>query len=158
VDPTGIDPENNEWYRNIFQWVKNLFTIEIDPQNIEKSKQLQDKKNETITQATEVINLYSNVISLLNPLASTVEVIVNADMENTEAALAAVPFAILDVATMGEGKIVSGGVKFLKAEQLAKKLGTTVADYHKTIKNVMKKDFAKEMKAIGTTNPDFSPI
>ena len=47
--------------------------------------------------------------------------------------------------------------KFLDADELAKRLGTTVADYHKNIKPLMKKDFAAEMKKIGTTNPDFSP-
>jgi hypothetical protein len=49
------------------------------------------------------------------------------------------------------------GGKFLDAKELAKRLNTTLDDYHKNIKRDMKKDFAEEMKVIGTTNPDFSP-
>ncbi len=61
----------------------------------------------------------------------------------------------------GKGKAAKeateGAVKFLTSEQLAKKLGTTISDYHDNIKPILKKDFASEMKKIGTTNPDFTP-
>lgn len=44
--------------------------------------------------------------------------------------------------------------KKLSADEVAKRLGTTVNDFHKNIKPLMKKDFGQEMKKIGTTNPD----
>jgi len=47
--------------------------------------------------------------------------------------------------------------KFLNEKELAKRLETTVEDYHKNIKPLLKKDFSDEMKKIGSTNPDFSP-
>jgi RHS repeat-associated protein len=108
IDPTGMDPEEDKKNFNFFEWLKNLFTINIDPQNIEKSKQEQEQKNETIEQLTEVVNLTADALSILNPVASVIEVAVNADAGNTDAALAALPFAILEVATAGEGKAVKG--------------------------------------------------
>jgi hypothetical protein len=47
--------------------------------------------------------------------------------------------------------------KFLNENELAKRLETTVKDYHDNIKPLMKKDFSEEMKKIGSKNPDFSP-
>jgi hypothetical protein len=104
LDPTGMDPEDNEWHRDIFQWIKNLFIIEIDPQNIEKSKQIQEKKNEIIQQTTEGINTLSDILLLFHPFGSVIELATDLTTDNPDAALAAIPFAILDVATMGEGK------------------------------------------------------
>jgi hypothetical protein len=40
------------------------------------------------------------------------------------------------------------------ADELAKRLGTTVREFHKSVKPQMKRDFAKESKRIGSTNPD----
>ncbi len=53
--------------------------------------------------------------------------------------------------------VAKTGGKFLDKKELAKRLGTTTDDYHDRIKPLMKKDFSKEMKKIGSTNPDFSP-
>ena len=51
----------------------------------------------------------------------------------------------------------NGAVKWLKEGELAKRLNTTVDDYHGNIKDIMKSDHPKQMKQLGTTNPDFTP-
>jgi hypothetical protein len=40
------------------------------------------------------------------------------------------------------------------AKELAKRLNTTVTDFHYNIKKQMKKDFSKELKKLGANNPD----
>jgi RHS repeat-associated protein len=51
----------------------------------------------------------------------------------------------------------NGAVKFLKKDELAKRLNTNVDDYHDNIKKQMKSEHKVEMKKLGTTNPDFTP-
>jgi hypothetical protein len=43
---------------------------------------------------------------------------------------------------------------FPGAKELAKRLGVSETEFHKTVKPAMKTDFWREMKKIGTTNPD----
>ncbi|GHT53762.1 hypothetical protein FACS189446_1990 [Bacteroidia bacterium] len=170
IDPTGMDYTYNWDTKNyeddeghvvqwstVLDWLKNLFTINIDPQNLEKSKKEQEKKIETLQQMGDGLNSLNSTLLAFNPFGSLIELGANLSAGNSAGAWASVPWLLVDAATAGEGKALKSGIKFLNAEQLAKKLGTTVADYHQSIKTIMKKDFAKEMKAIGTTNPDFSP-
>ena len=44
---------------------------------------------------------------------------------------------------------------FPKAKELAKRLGTNEDTYHKVVKAQLKIDFRKQMKKLGTDNPDF---
>lgn len=55
------------------------------------------------------------------------------------------------------GKLGKYTGKIMTAAQVAKRLETTVDNYHNNIKKLMKKDFAEEMKELKTTNPDFTP-
>ena len=55
------------------------------------------------------------------------------------------------------GKLSKFTGKIMTAAQVAKRLETTVDNYHNNIKKLMKKDFANEMKELKTTNPDFTP-
>ncbi|MBK6729696.1 MAG: hypothetical protein IPG60_01620 [Bacteroidetes bacterium] len=48
-------------------------------------------------------------------------------------------------------------IKFLNSSELANRLKTSQRNYHKVIKPKMKKYFTKEMRELGTTNPDFTP-
>jgi hypothetical protein len=45
-------------------------------------------------------------------------------------------------------------MKFPSAKQIAKELSTNVRTFHKSIKPSILKDFAKEIKSIGSRNPD----
>jgi predicted Mrr-cat superfamily restriction endonuclease len=50
--------------------------------------------------------------------------------------------------------VAKNGITFPTSEELAKALETTVKNFHKNIKDIMKKDFKNEMKKINSTNPD----
>jgi RHS repeat-associated protein len=52
------------------------------------------------------------------------------------------------------GKASAASYKFPSADELAKLLSVKVNEFHTNIKPLIKRDFAKEMKRIGTTNPD----
>lgn len=58
--------------------------------------------------------------------------------------------AVLDV----HGRVNAGGPTYPPAEKVAKRLNTSVDDFHKNIKPQIIKDFIKELKMINTKNPD----
>ncbi len=92
----------------------NLFSLSIDtssPETINASANQLEANRQTVQQATSTINTVSDAISMVMPLSSVAEVAANADTGNTGAAWAAVPFAILDVATMGEGNFAIKGAR-----------------------------------------------
>ncbi len=172
VDPTGMLVEEDEekvsftgedaqkmfaQLRNSLSSVSNhvagFFGLNNDPKDMEARVQTKER----LAQAQQNIDVANEFMTALVPGGNFVKFGYDLYNGNANAVWAAVPFLALDAATAGNGKVAGSGIKFLKVEQFAKRLGTTVEEYHKTVKAVMKKDFAKEMKALGTTNPDFSP-
>ena len=100
---------------------KELFSVKFDPQNPQKSVKEHEQKLKILETITEVLQTVADILSFFHPVAgSLAEVGANADVGNNKAALAALPFLVLDIATMGEGSSVKGGNNLLK---LAKKYG-----------------------------------
>jgi hypothetical protein len=102
-----------------------------------------------IVAVTEVI-ITSPGMDMLGDPVMGFAYLATGDIEN------AVPYALATIIPGVSSVGVKTSVKFLKVDELAKRLGTTAKDFHSHIKPIMKRDFAKEMKAIGTTNPDFT--
>ena len=134
TDPTGMSPEDEKAGQSIFgsiaQSIKNLFSISIDAtssKTIQESKQQIEANGQLIEQTTKNVNAASDALSLVIPFSSGVDVVANSAAGNKEAALAALPLVVLDIATAGKGKAAKVGISVLghypEYVNLANKLG-----------------------------------
>ena len=58
---------------------------------------------------TKNVNIASDALSLIIPFSSVVDVVANSAAGNKDAALAALPLAVLDIATAGKGNVAKTG-------------------------------------------------
>ncbi|GHT35579.1 hypothetical protein FACS189434_13610 [Bacteroidia bacterium] len=121
-DPTGMggEPSMQSPIQQAVAHLKDLFTINIDISSPEKKQQslaVQQSKNQEIQAYTEAIEILNTGMGLIVPFSSAVEVLANAEAGNNDAALAAVPWLIVDIATAGKGNSATKGVKAVAKTQ-----------------------------------------
>jgi hypothetical protein len=132
-----------------------------DEQTVEKL----ERNSKNITIVSQSLQEGADVINMVNPYGDELYMAALASGERydemyseLEANKYYYAIGLLPFVNSKQVKLITKvGGKWLDAKELAKRLGTTVDDYHKNIKRVMKADFSKEMKKINSTNPDFSP-
>jgi hypothetical protein len=99
----------------VLNHLRDLFTINIDlssPEKIQQSVEVQQAKNQEIQTYTEAIETFNSAAGMIFPVVgSAAEIMANAEAGNNTAALAAVPWLLVDIATAGKGNTVKSGVK-----------------------------------------------
>jgi RHS repeat-associated protein len=180
VDPTGMsseepgDPPKKGIWQRITDGLASIFNVNLgrDANKIASSKGQDEQTVEKLERNSGIIDVISEntqaageAINMANPYADELSMATLASRgqydemySELEANKYYYAIGLLPFVNSKQVKLITKvGGKWLDAKELAKRLGTTVDDYHKNIKRVMKADFSKEMKKINSTNPDFSP-
>ena len=183
VDPTGMsaenpgdgDPPKKGWIQRFNESISSFFNLNVfrDAEDFAasegKDNQLSKKlsfNSRLIDGKTKALEKTLEVIVTAHPLGEEAEALAYLMSGNSDAFAQKLQIdggyyivgALLPVVSGKELKLITKvGGKFLDKKELAKRLGTTVDNYHDNIKPLMKKDFSKEMKKLNSTNPDFSP-
>lgn len=173
IDPTGMGDEDTQknsssalgtWVNNL----KNLFSINIDLSSTEKraeSLHKQEAKNQEIKNLTTAVETTNTVLQVVVPFSSAAEIMANAEMGNSEAALAAVPWLVFEIATAGKGNLVKKGISVIGPRntyrEVAKLIGANFLDVtndgwtwaknQKFLKGVVKR--GDDVIFAGTFNP-----
>ena len=114
MNSSGDDKENdkeNDKERKPNNPLNDLFKINIDPQNPKKTIKEIEQKKAILRELTEVVDFVSDALTSVHPLGSVLESVARFAVGDGKGALAAIPFALLDIATLGEGKLTQWGWK-----------------------------------------------
>jgi RHS repeat-associated protein len=129
VAAMGDPPKNESILSRWVNHLRDLFTINLDlssPEKIKQSVEVQQAKNQEIQTYAEAIETFNSAAGMIFPVVgSAAEIMANAEAGNNNAALAAVPWLLLDVTTAGRGNTVKSGVKAVTKNAATKTLQTS---------------------------------
>ncbi len=116
-DEKRPEPTFSGYLSFLLKGIKDAFTFDIDTKN-QKTQENLERKSENIANAIILIETTAGIISVLVPFSSVAELAAKIEAGHGLAALAAVPFVVLDAVPAGKGgslwKLTSEGASIVK--------------------------------------------
>ncbi len=104
-DEKRPEPTFSGYLSFILEGIKDAFTFDVDTKN-QKTQENLERKSENIANAIILIETTSGIISVLVPFSSVAEIAAKIEAGHGLAALAAVPFVVLDAVPAGKGSLI----------------------------------------------------